>query len=245
MTHTGASDPRPWRLVLDTATRRATVAVGHGRRRAAHSVRDARDRHGAVIIEQIEEVLDRAGVTPGDLAAIGVGTGPGSFTGLRVGLATAKTLAWSLSIPLVGVSTTDALARALWAAHPDLPRDVAVVLPAGARDHFVAVVDQPPTLVPAARLATEIRADTLVAVDFEPEQLAASGAGNGREHALDPILAGEVAQEGLSQALLEIVDERLAAEEADDLATLVPAYVALPRGIEVTAEDLEWSPDLR
>ena len=91
-------------------------AAQHGRRGAAgrpargfERVEEAGHRHGALVLDQIAHVLAEMDVAPSELQAIGVGIGPGSFTGLRVGLATAKTLAWTLGIPLVGIATVDAL----------------------------------------------------------------------------------------------------------------------------------------
>lgn len=67
-------------------------------------------RHAELLSPMIEEVLDDAGLEPGDLRAIVVGTGPAPFTGLRVGLVTAQTLAFSLGIPVHGISSLDAVA---------------------------------------------------------------------------------------------------------------------------------------
>src|SRR3972149_4138951 len=78
-----------------------------------------------------------AAVVPADLAGIVAGTGPGGFTGLRVGLATAKTLAHGLGIPIAGIATTDALAAAALAGHGG---DALVLLPAGPSDRYLALV---------------------------------------------------------------------------------------------------------
>src|SRR4249919_2263367 len=69
-------------------------------------------KHGEYLAPLIEGVLRDAGVVRQDLTALAVGTGPGPFTGLRVGLVTARTLALALEIPAYGVCTLDILAAA-------------------------------------------------------------------------------------------------------------------------------------
>jgi len=97
-------------LALDTATPAVTVALHDGERVvAAHTVVDAR-RHGELLAPAITAVLDEAWVPRQDVTAIAVGVGPGPFTGLRVGLVTARTLALALEIPVYGVCTLDVLA---------------------------------------------------------------------------------------------------------------------------------------
>ncbi len=82
---------------------------------AEASVVDAR-RHGELLAPLIARVLAEAGLAPSDLDAVAVGTGPGPFTGLRVGLATAQVLASSLGIPVLGVCSLDVLAAGARAA---------------------------------------------------------------------------------------------------------------------------------
>ncbi len=103
-------------LAFDTATPAVTVAVHDGRAvLAQRTTVDAR-RHGELLAAQIEGALADCGATRADLTAIGVGTGPGPYTGLRVGLVTARVLASALDIPLHGVCTLDVIARAAAAA---------------------------------------------------------------------------------------------------------------------------------
>lgn len=97
-------------LALDTATPLVTVALHDGQQVVAERSGDQPLRHGEQLAPRIQGVLDDAGVDRFDLTAIAVGTGPGPFTGLRVGLVTARTLAHVLEIPVYGVCTLDVLA---------------------------------------------------------------------------------------------------------------------------------------
>lgn len=125
-------------LGLDTATAVTTVALVWSVPGADTQVLGERShvdarRHGQVLPVQIDEVLRGAGVNPADLDAVAVGIGPGAFTGLRVGLATAQTLGQALQIPVHGVSTLDVLAFATQCEGP-----FAVVTDARRREFFWA-----------------------------------------------------------------------------------------------------------
>jgi tRNA threonylcarbamoyladenosine biosynthesis protein TsaB len=101
---------------LDTATPASTAAVaevtGAGMRGIAERrTVDAR-AHGELLAPEIAAVLDEAGMRPRDLGAIVAGIGPGPFTGLRVGLATAASMGHALRIPTYGVCSLDALGLA-------------------------------------------------------------------------------------------------------------------------------------
>ena len=87
-------------LAIDTSTR-VSLVVGGAEQPVAVSRRDVQYRHGSHLLEQIDEVLAQAGVGLDDVTALAVGTGPGSFTGLRVGLATVKTIAYA-RVPAAG-----------------------------------------------------------------------------------------------------------------------------------------------
>lgn len=97
-------------LALDTATPLVTVALHDGADVVVELTSEAPMKHGEQLAPLIAAALDRAGIVRQDLTAIGVGVGPGPFTGLRVGLVTARTLAFVLEIPVYGVCTLDVLA---------------------------------------------------------------------------------------------------------------------------------------
>ncbi len=231
-------------LVIDTATRRTVVAIGDGLSVLAQDVLDAPNRHGTQLMSRLDGVLSHAGIGMADVSVIGVGTGPGSFTGLRVGLATAKTLAALRHLTLVGLPTDDALRRAAWRSGGG--DDVLVVLPAGARDHYLAVAGSDPELVPpGADLAMLVGGRPLAVVDVTPDaawlvECRANAASLGR---IDPVELGRLAGAGMPRALLELLDERLAGGVVSDAATLVPRYVALPRGIPAAAASVADAPD--
>lgn len=97
-------------LGIEAATPVAGVAVVEdGRVLAERLVNNCRT-HSVNLLPMIKAVLEEAGLTQQQVGAVAVSSGPGSFTGLRIGLTTAKTLAWAWQVPVVGVSTLDALA---------------------------------------------------------------------------------------------------------------------------------------
>jgi len=97
-------------LAFDTATPFVTVALHDGERVVASYRSGEAMRHGELLAPGITAVLDEAWVMRSDVTAIAVGVGPGPFTGLRVGLVTARTLALALSVPVYGVCSLDVLA---------------------------------------------------------------------------------------------------------------------------------------
>jgi tRNA threonylcarbamoyladenosine biosynthesis protein TsaB len=97
-------------LAFDTATPAVTAAVHDGERVLAETTTVDARRHGELLMPSITWVLGQAGVTMRDVTGIAVGTGPGPYTGLRVGLVTARVLGASLGVPVHGVCTLDAIA---------------------------------------------------------------------------------------------------------------------------------------
>lgn len=122
-------------LAFDTATSAATTAL----------VRDGEVLGEAVsravrVLEDADELLRAGGVERSELTGIVVGTGPGSFTGMRLGLAAARGLALALDLPVAGVSTLDALAAGAPGAVP--------VVDAGRREVFALVDGEPVVCAP-------------------------------------------------------------------------------------------------
>jgi tRNA threonylcarbamoyl adenosine modification protein YeaZ len=231
------SENRGWLLALDTATNTVVVAAGDpdGRVRG-HETFEGRYRHSQELLPAVARLVERFDLRLGDLAGIVVGTGPGAFTGLRVGLATAKTLAHELAVPVAGIPTSDALLAGE-------PAGSVLWLPSGPRDRVAITAGEPPAIVregetppwadavgqPGAGAATD------VAVDLE-----------GRA-APDALERGRRALERLPESLLRLGSARLAAGDTDDPERLVPRYASPPRGVPVGQTDggVAWSRDPR
>lgn len=115
-------------LALDTSTPLVAVAVCD---RAGHAVANATSRrpmkHGESLAPMVDDTLARAGIRADELTGIAVGTGPGPFTGLRVGLVTARVLGLALGVPVRGVCSLDVVA--------------AQAVEAGVTEPFVVVSD--------------------------------------------------------------------------------------------------------
>jgi tRNA threonylcarbamoyladenosine biosynthesis protein TsaB len=97
-------------LTFDTATPLVTVALHDGADTVVELSSDQPMKHGEQLAPLIAAALERAGIVRQELTALGVGVGPGPFTGLRVGLVTARTLGFVLGIPVYGMCTLDVLA---------------------------------------------------------------------------------------------------------------------------------------
>jgi tRNA threonylcarbamoyladenosine biosynthesis protein TsaB len=106
-------------LAIDTATRTQSIALLEGTTVLEHSQRRVKFNHGSSLLVHIARMLESQELSVADIELVAVGRGPGSFTGLRVGIAIAKSLARAHCIPLVGVSTLAALAHPAACAHPD------------------------------------------------------------------------------------------------------------------------------
>lgn len=224
-------------LAIDTATSRVVVGLGEGGGTGSGADGEtvswpAGHRHGEQLLASIDRLLADAGVDRSSLGGIVVGTGPGAFTGLRVGLATAKALAHGLGRPIAGIPTSDALIAAAAADAGVASGSVALFLPAGPSDRVLVRAGEPPRRL-AAGDEPDLADDVVeVAVDLQ---------GRAPNEA---VARGERASRRLGVELLRLGVARLRGE-GDDLARLVPEYVTLPRGVAAASGEVSWSRDRR
>jgi tRNA threonylcarbamoyladenosine biosynthesis protein TsaB len=198
-------------LAFDTATPATAVAVwapdGPQVERRDDPAPGERPRHAERLLALAESALAQAGATWADVERLAVGIGPGGFTGLRLGVATARALAQGRGLPVVGVSSLEALAAGVTAALGGAaPAMVAAVIDARRGEVFAAAWrDGVPVLEPAAlapdALAERLQAGTVAvgdgAVRFR-EQLERAGvavpADGSPAHRLSALAVARLAQ---------------------------------------------------
>jgi tRNA threonylcarbamoyladenosine biosynthesis protein TsaB len=124
-------NPEPMILAIETATRAGNVALARGAEILCSASGDASASHSTDLIQTVESLLKRAGVTLSEVDLFAAALGPGSFTGLRIGLATIKSFAVCTGRSCAGVSTLAAIAHAAGAS-----KHTVSLLPAGRGELF-------------------------------------------------------------------------------------------------------------
>ncbi len=100
-------------LAFETSAKAAGVALHDGQRLLAECYQNTGLTHSQTLMVMAEDLLKQCGLTPQQVEAVAVAAGPGSFTGVRIGVAAAKGFAWGAELPLYGVSTLEAMAKGL------------------------------------------------------------------------------------------------------------------------------------
>jgi tRNA threonylcarbamoyladenosine biosynthesis protein TsaB len=128
-------------LAFDTATPYVTVALHDGNDVVVERRSEQRMKHGEQLAPLIESALAGAGIVRQDLTALAVGVGPGPFTGLRVGLVTARILAFVLELPVYGVCTLDVVALEAALGPAPVGTDFTVATDARRKEVYLATYD--------------------------------------------------------------------------------------------------------
>lgn len=221
-----------WLAALDASTPTAIVAVGDGERLVTRAA--ASSARAEMLLPLLDEALRELGLAPAALDAIVCGVGPGSFTGVRIALATAKGLAWSLGRPLIPCSSLAALALGAAEAGAPVGTPVLAVLDAYRGEVYGGLYElcaravggigvrplAPDAVVPpgelagiAARAAGGVWVVGAGAAKY-PEAAAAAGR-----------LVLEAPAAPSPRALAVVGADAFAADPAGALATAVPAYL--------------------
>ncbi|MEJ2262681.1 MAG: tRNA (adenosine(37)-N6)-threonylcarbamoyltransferase complex dimerization subunit type 1 TsaB [Anaerolineales bacterium] len=212
-------------LAIDTSTRFVGVALYDGVQVLSEKVWSSHDYHTVELAPAVEQTLAHSGLKVSDLSALAVATGPGSFTGLRIGMALAKGISLARHLPLIGVPTLDVLAS----AQPVMDLPLIAALRAGrgrlaagryrsASGSWEAAGEA--ELLTAQALSAGISQPTLVCGEFtaEERQLLA-------RKRVNVILASPAQSVRRPSYLAELAWTRWQSGDSDDPATLAPFYL--------------------
>lgn len=210
-------------LAIDTSTTQVGIALYDGAQVIGEFSWRSNQRHTVELAPAISDLLTRCGLTMDDVKALGVALGPGSFTSLRVGLALAKGLALSKSIPLIGIPTLDILAQAQLAS--ELP--LAVAIQAG-RSRFALgwyknsgaawQVEGESRIVTLDEINAEVKSPSLLCGEFSTETR--QQVNNENIQLVSPALS--IRRPAM---LAELAWARWQADDVDDAASLAPIYL--------------------
>jgi len=230
-------------LAIDTATRIASMALHDGARVRVELTWETASHHTTELVPRIAGMLAQINASMSDLSGVAVSLGPGSFTGVRVGVAAAKGICLALDLPIYGVRTLDVIARAQPPVNPRGASKKSVdywplvaVIQAGrkrlcaARYSWTASgwqIEGEPWLTTVKTMGEDWEGTTLVCGELEA----------GERHSLQTRLgkrvwlAAPAACLRRAGYLAEIGWERLGRKQADDPATVVPIYIQTPGGL--------------
>jgi len=220
-------DKSPRFLAIDTATRYAGLALYDGSAVLAEESWLSQDSHTVELMPKIARAVEQQGLTLGDIAGLAVSLGPGSFTGLRIGLSAAKGIAMVTGARLFGIPTLDILGYAC--AGPELP--TCAVVEAGRKRLCVATymrlsggawrrTDEYRVVSPAELIAS-VQSPTLFCGELNPGLRAML------REALGPsaILSSPATSLRRAGYLAELAWQRWQQGDSDDLAALSPLYL--------------------
>lgn len=213
-------------LAIDTSTRNVAIAFYDGVQVLSESIWASHDYHTIELAPAIAAMLSRSGLTIQDLKLIAVATGPGSFTGLRIGMAVAKGIALACHLPIIGIPTLDIVAES---QSISLGIPLAAVLQAGrgrlAVGRYTATdrgwqLNPPVEIMDALQLSRQIHEPTLVCGELSEEQ----------QHALarkykNVILISPAHSVRRPSLLAELAWKRWESGDVDDPVTLSPTYL--------------------
>ena len=218
-------------LAVDTSTTWIGLALYDGVRVLGEMTWQSKNHHTIELSPGIHELLERCDVRTADLQALGVATGPGSFTALRIGLSLVKGMALALRIPVIGVPTLDALV----AAQPVQETQLAAILQAGRGRLALVWYDahqgrwQPrgePQITTAEALVLQLNKPTQVAGEMSASERQVLS--RRRKNA---IMASPAQSLRRPSFLAELAWERWHAGQVDDVVTLSPIYLHIAEGI--------------
>ena len=226
-------------LGIETAVEHVGVAIGDSRGIRAHSLLASDRRHAESLTPMIQFVMAQAEVEMSDLSAVAVDIGPGLFTGMRVGMAAAQSIAWTLELPMVPVCSLDAVAmNADWSE--DL---VAAALDARRGEVYWAMYRMRGSGAEPQRISEPVVTspeDFAIHIADRAEQVVCVGSGFERHHAFFENVAfatllGATAQFPSAQNIVVLASHRIAADDTVSATEISPMYLRAPDA------EINWS----
>jgi tRNA threonylcarbamoyladenosine biosynthesis protein TsaB len=211
-------------LAIDTATHHASIALHDGTFLRGECTWESGNRHTVTLVPRINQILTASAITSADLTAVAVCIGPGSYTGVRIGVSVAKGLASAQKLPLIGAQTLDILVS----AHPEDARPLYALYAAGrkrvgyARYRWLDDSWQSETGVAVGEwteLAEQIVLPAIVLGEISSQGMEALRTLYGRIEI--PAPARHLRRAGY---LADLAWDRLRANQVDDPSALVPVY---------------------
>jgi tRNA threonylcarbamoyl adenosine modification protein YeaZ len=213
-------------VAIDSSTETASLALAQDKVLAQVSWRCGQN-HSVELLPRLTQLLDEAKVSLKDTSVVIVAKGPGSFNGLRVGLSTAKGLAFSLGVPIIGISSLEAEAY----GHADTGLPICPVFNAGRGEIAIALYQKkdsgwhelaPEHITTVEALSEEINEKTLFCGEYV-KTIARQLEKVLKEKA---VIAADEMRSAVS--LIELAKARIDANDYDDPTTLQPTYLRRP-----------------
>jgi len=228
-------------LGLDTGSPTASIALVVAGRLASETARTVTS-HGAALPQAVAQLLDHAELRASDLSGIAVGIGPGSFTGLRIGLSYAKGLAFASGAKIIGVASLDALAAGALDAPTARPGlQVCALLDARKGEVYAALYEivadglekiSQDVVMPLVRVTSPLRQNAILAGDYTARDAAALAEKQG----LEVTVLGPGALESRGRYIAALGAASIAAGRSDSIDSLEPLYVRPPDAIAASGQ---------
>jgi tRNA threonylcarbamoyladenosine biosynthesis protein TsaB len=208
-------------LHLETSTKACSVALSlDGKRIAVKEVLSDDFSHSENLTNFVQNVLDEAGIKMKELSAVSVASGPGSYTGLRIGVSTAKGFCYALGIPLIAIDSLTSLFQVATKTHVN--QTVCAMIDARRREVFSAIFDA------NGKMIKSISADVLdenTYAEFEPFVYVGDGAAKMEEEWQQRNCQADLNVEASASGQVEIAYQKFTLGEFEDVAYFEPFYL--------------------
>ena len=220
-------------LLIETATQICSVALAVDGKVVARRESDTPNAHSTCLSVFIDEVLKESHLTSRDLGAVCVSAGPGSYTGLRIGVSTAKGFCYALGIPLLSVPTLLSMAALYYRQHPDYHGLVCPMIDARRMECYTMIVERELRMKnEELRILRDTSADVIEAGCFDEwlNRGEVMFIGDGAEKTKDILGAHPNARYDNSfrlsaEGMLELAESRLHDGKTEDVAYFEPFYL--------------------